>query len=150
MINDEFYMAPKFDTYRLECFSLGIEAGVYGNGNGICVRKGCAATMKQVGARVIMTEIDPICALQALMEGLQILTLADILSEIGIFVTTTGNKDIIMIDHMKKMKSNAIFFNIGYRRIKENTKSFLQIEEQRIVFREREEEGGRGGRIITL
>ncbi|KAJ8475821.1 hypothetical protein OPV22_019548 [Ensete ventricosum] len=60
------------------------------------VGKGCAAALKQAGARVIVTEIDPICALQALMEGLPVLTLEDVVSEADIFVTTTGNKDIIM------------------------------------------------------
>jgi adenosylhomocysteinase len=77
------------------------------------VGKGCAAALKQAGARVIVTEIDPICALQALMEGIQILTLEDVVSEADIFVTTTGNKDIIMVDHMRKMKNNAIVCNIG-------------------------------------
>nr|VDD51545.1 unnamed protein product [Brassica oleracea] len=78
------------------------------------VGKGCAAAMKTAGARVIVTEIDPICALQALMEGLQVLTLEDVVSEADIFCTTTGNKDIIMVDHMRKMKNNAIVCNIGH------------------------------------
>ncbi|KAD0494650.1 hypothetical protein E3N88_44175 [Mikania micrantha] len=78
------------------------------------VGKGCAAAMKQAGARVIVTEIDPICALQATMEGLQVLTLEDVVSEADIFVTTTGNKDIIMVSDMKKMKNNAIVCNIGH------------------------------------
>ncbi|XP_068332235.1 adenosylhomocysteinase-like [Pyrus communis] len=118
------------------------------------VGKGCAAALKQAGSRVIVTEIDPICALQALMEGLQVLPLEDVVSEgdedvvsvgdedvvsvgdedvvsVGdedvvsegdedvvseadIFVTTTGNKDIIMVDHMRKMKNNAIVCNIGH------------------------------------
>ncbi|KAH0641302.1 hypothetical protein KY285_037888 [Solanum tuberosum] len=78
------------------------------------VGKGCAAAMKQAGARVIVTEIDPICALQATMEGLQVLPLEDVVSEVDIFVTTTGNKDIIMVDHMRKMKNNAIVCNIGH------------------------------------
>ncbi|GMN62834.1 hypothetical protein TIFTF001_031909 [Ficus carica] len=78
------------------------------------VGKGCAAALKQAGARVIVTEIDPICALQALMEGIPVLTLEDVLSEADIFVTTTGNKDIIMVDHMRKMKNNAIVCNIGH------------------------------------
>ncbi|GLU14919.1 hypothetical protein SLE2022_314590 [Rubroshorea leprosula] len=77
------------------------------------VGKGCAAALKQAGARVIVTEIDPICALQALMEGLQALTLEDVVSVADIFVTTPGNKDIIMVDHMKKMKNKAIVCNIG-------------------------------------
>ncbi|KAK3416936.1 hypothetical protein EUGRSUZ_H02678 [Eucalyptus grandis] len=75
---------------------------------------GCAAALKQAGARVIVTEIDPICALQALMEGLQVLPLQDVVSEADIFVTTTGNKDIIMVHDMKKMKNNAIVCNIGH------------------------------------
>ncbi|XVE96094.1 hypothetical protein REPUB_Repub02eG0191600 [Reevesia pubescens] len=78
------------------------------------VGKGCAAALKQAGARVIVTEIDPICAIQALMEMLQLLTLEDVVSETDIFVTTTGNKDFIMVDHMRKMKSNAIVCNIGH------------------------------------
>ncbi|KAJ4969576.1 hypothetical protein NE237_016277 [Protea cynaroides] len=78
------------------------------------VGKGCAAALKQAGSRVIVTEIDPICALQALMEGLPIQTLADVVSEADIFVTTTGNKDIIMVDDMRKMKNNAIVCNIGH------------------------------------
>lgn len=78
------------------------------------VGKGCASALKQAGARVIITEIDPICALQALMEGLQVLPLDDIISNADIFVTTTGNKDIIMVNDMKKMKNNAIVCNIGH------------------------------------
>ncbi|CAN6580213.1 unnamed protein product [Malus baccata var. baccata] len=76
--------------------------------------KGCAAALKQAGSRVVVTEIDPICALQALMEGLQVLPLEDVVSQADIFVTTTGNKDIIMVDHMRKMKNNAIVCNIGH------------------------------------
>jgi len=78
------------------------------------VGKGCAAALKVAGARVIVTEIDPICALQALMEGIPVLTLEDVVSTADIFVTTTGNKDIIMVDHMRKMKNNAIVCNIGH------------------------------------
>ncbi|XP_061372991.1 adenosylhomocysteinase-like isoform X2 [Gastrolobium bilobum] len=78
------------------------------------VGKGCASALKQAGARVIVTEIDPICALQALMEGLQVLTLEDVVAYADIFVTTTGNKDIIMVDDMRKMKNNAIVCNIGH------------------------------------
>ncbi|KAK4266613.1 hypothetical protein QN277_027505 [Acacia crassicarpa] len=89
----------------------GKVAVVFGYGD---VGKGCAASLKQAGARVIVTEIDPICALQALMEGLQVLTLDDVVSEADIFVTTTGNKDIIMVSDMKKMKNNAIVCNIGH------------------------------------
>jgi len=78
------------------------------------VGKGCASALKAAGMRVIVTEIDPICALQALMEGFQILPLEDTLATADIFVTTTGNKDIIMVDHMRKMKNNAIVCNIGH------------------------------------
>lgn len=78
------------------------------------VGKGCAAAMKAAGAQVIVTEIDPICALQALMEGIPVLTLEDVVETADIFVTTTGNKNIIMASHMKKMKNNAIVCNIGH------------------------------------
>ena len=78
------------------------------------VGKGCAVALKQAGARVIVTEIDPICALQALMEGIPVLTLEDVVSEADIFVTTTGNKNIILVRHMKQMKNNAIVCNIGH------------------------------------
>ncbi|KAG0503076.1 hypothetical protein HPP92_003148 [Vanilla planifolia] len=66
------------------------------------VGKGCASSLKQAGARVIVNEIDPICALQALMEGIPVLTLEDVVAEADIFVTTTGNKDVIMVHHMQK------------------------------------------------
>jgi len=78
------------------------------------VGKGCAQSLRGQGARVIITEIDPICALQAAMEGYEVTTLEDILAEADIFVTTTGNKDIISADHMARMKNNAIVGNIGH------------------------------------
>ncbi|KAG2436894.1 hypothetical protein HXX76_006413 [Chlamydomonas incerta] len=78
------------------------------------VGKGCASAMKAAGARTIVSEIDPICALQAAMEGYQILPLEDCLETADIFITTTGNKDIIMATHMAKMKNNAIVGNIGH------------------------------------
>jgi len=78
------------------------------------VGKGCAFAMKAAGARVIVSEIDPICALQACMEGFQVLPLEDCLSYTDIFITTTGNKDIIMTRHMAQMKNNAIVGNIGH------------------------------------
>ena len=78
------------------------------------VGKGCAQSMKAAGARVYVTEVDPICALQACMEGFSVVTLEDMLSEGDIFVTTTGNKDIIMKDQMSRMKNNAILGNIGH------------------------------------
>ena len=78
------------------------------------VGKGCARSMKSYGARVIVTEIDPICALQALMEGFEVKTVEDSLNEGNIFVTATGNRDIITLDHMMKMKDQAIVCNIGH------------------------------------
>ncbi len=78
------------------------------------VGKGSAQSLKGQGARVIVTEIDPICALQACMEGYQVLTIEDVLPYADIFVTTTGNRDIITVDHMAKMKNNAIVGNIGH------------------------------------
>jgi adenosylhomocysteinase len=78
------------------------------------VGKGCCQALKGQGCRVIVTEIDPICALQAAMEGYQVLTLEDAVETADIFVTTTGNKDIITLDSMKKMKNKAIIGNIGH------------------------------------
>ena len=78
------------------------------------VGKGCAKSMKSYGARVIVTEIDPICALQAAMEGFEVANVEDALPEGNIYVTTTGNKDVITIDHMKQMKDQAIVCNIGH------------------------------------
>ncbi|MBT5875460.1 MAG: adenosylhomocysteinase [Candidatus Latescibacteria bacterium] len=78
------------------------------------VGKGCAQSMRGFGARVLVTEIDPICALQAVMEGYEVTTLEDALSQGNIFVTTTGNCDIIRIEHMEKMNDQAIVCNIGH------------------------------------
>jgi adenosylhomocysteinase len=78
------------------------------------VGKGSAASLRQGGARVIVTEIDPICALQAAMEGYEVQTLADVADKADIFVTATGNKDVITLDDMRKMKNNAIVCNIGH------------------------------------
>jgi len=78
------------------------------------VGKGCSASMSGFGARVIVTEIDPICALQAAMEGYQVLPLEDAVKDADIFVTTTGNKDVIRIEHMEAMKDAAIVCNIGH------------------------------------
>eukprot|EP00898_Chlorokybus_atmophyticus_P003016 jgi/Chlat1/3715/Chrsp251S00282 len=78
------------------------------------VGKGCASALKSAGARVIVTEVDPICALQACMEGLQVLTMEDAVEIADIFVSATGNRDIIMLSHMEKMKNNAIVCNIGH------------------------------------
>merc|ERR1719454_129719 len=86
-----------------------VVVGGYGD-----VGKGSAAAMKACGARVVITEIDPICALQACMEGYTVLTMEDVVEQADIFVTATGNRDIITIEHMKKMKHNAIVANVGH------------------------------------
>ena len=78
------------------------------------VGKGCCQALRGQGARVIVTEIDPICALQAAMEGYQVTTIDEVLGVADIFVTTTGNKDIITVEHMRKMKDQAIVGNIGH------------------------------------
>merc|ERR1711983_543931 len=78
------------------------------------VGKGCAFAMRGAGARVLVTEIDPICALQACMEGFQVVKMEDVVGEIDIFTSATGNFDIITVEHMKKMKNNAIVGNIGH------------------------------------
>lgn len=78
------------------------------------VGKGCAHSMRGYGARVIVTEIDPICALQAAMEGFEVKTVEDALDEGNIFVTATGNKDVLTVEHMKQMKDQAIVCNIGH------------------------------------
>ncbi|HHT22483.1 MAG TPA: adenosylhomocysteinase [Bacteroidales bacterium] len=78
------------------------------------VGKGSAKSMRAYGARVLVTEIDPICALQAAMEGFEVVTVEDALAEGNVYVTTTGNKDVIRIEHMKKMKDGAIVCNIGH------------------------------------
>jgi len=86
-----------------------VVVGGYGD-----VGKGSAAAMKACGARVVVTEIDPICALQACMEGYSVLTVEDVVDQADIFVTTTGNRDIITVEHMKRMKHNAIVANVGH------------------------------------
>jgi len=78
------------------------------------VGKGCAESLRGQGARVIITEIDPICALQAAMDGYEVTTLEDVVERADIFITATGNKDIILAGHMAKMKHNAIVGNIGH------------------------------------
>src|SRR5438874_1810861 len=78
------------------------------------VGKGCAQALRGQGCRVIVTEIDPICALQASMEGYEVTTIEDIVSTADIFITTTGNKDVITVEHMAKMKDKAIVGSIGH------------------------------------
>ncbi|HNX21402.1 MAG TPA: adenosylhomocysteinase [Bacteroidales bacterium] len=78
------------------------------------VGKGCAQSMQSYGARVIVTEIDPICALQAAMEGFEVKPIEEALNEGNLYVTTTGNKDVITVDHLLKMKDQSIVCNIGH------------------------------------
>jgi len=78
------------------------------------VGKGSAASLRGAGARVKVTEVDPICALQAAMDGFEVTTLEDVVSDADIFITTTGNKDVIRIEHMRAMKDMAIVGNIGH------------------------------------
>ncbi len=78
------------------------------------VGKGCAQSLAGQGARVLVTEVDPICALQAAMEGYQVVVLDDVIGSADIVVTATGNKDVVMVEHMAKMKHNAIVCNIGH------------------------------------
>lgn len=78
------------------------------------VGKGCAQSMRGFGARVIITEIDPICALQAAMEGFKVITMEEAIKEGNIFVTATGNRDVVTIEHMARMKDQAIVCNIGH------------------------------------
>ena len=78
------------------------------------VGKGCTQSLRGYGARVLITEIDPICALQAAMEGYEVTTIEDVIDEVHIFVTTTGNKDIITKDHMYQMRDQAVVCNIGH------------------------------------
>merc|ERR1712139_572412 len=89
----------------------GKRALVFGYGD---VGKGCAFALRGCGARVIVTEVDPICALQACMEGFQVAAMESVVGEIDIFVSCTGNYNIIRLEHMKKMKNNAIVGNIGH------------------------------------
>ena len=89
----------------------GKVAVVFGFGE---VGKGCAQALRGQGARVIVTEIDPICALQAAMEGYQVATIDDVVDKADIFITATGNHNIITVDHMKRMKDKAIVGNIGH------------------------------------
>lgn len=78
------------------------------------VGKGCAQALRGQGARVIVTEIDPICALQAAMEGYEVKTVEDTLGQADIYVTATGNKEVITVEHMRKMKDQAVVSNIGH------------------------------------
>merc|ERR1712003_314543 len=94
-----------------DCVTKSKFDNVYGCGD---VGKGSAESMKAQAAIVYITEIDPICALQACMQGYQVVTMEDVISEADVFITTTGNKDIITCEHMSKMKNNAIVGNIEH------------------------------------
>src|SRR5437588_22485 len=89
----------------------GKQAVVCGYGD---VGKGCGESLRGQGARVVITEIDPICALQAAMDGYQVLRLEDVLEKADIFITATGNRDVITAEHMSRMKHQAIVGNIGH------------------------------------
>lgn len=78
------------------------------------VGKGCASAMKNCGARVYVSEVDPICALQACMEGYQVVRLEAVVHDMDIIITATGNVGIVMAEHMIKMKNNSIVGNIGH------------------------------------
>jgi len=95
----------------LDVMLAGKIAVVCGYGD---VGKGCAQSLRGQGARVVITEIDPICALQACMEGYQVVTIEDVLETADIFITATGNFNIITAEHMARMKDKAIVANIGH------------------------------------
>ena len=97
------------------------------------VGKGCCQSLRGQGARVIVTEIDPICALQALMEGYEVKRVEDVLDYADIYVTTTGNKDVITLEHMRQMKNNAIVGNIGHF---DNEIEMIAVERDASVTRE--------------
>ena len=105
------------------------------------VGKGSAESMRSQGARVMVTEIDPICALQAAMEGYQVVTMEDAAPLGDIFVTATGNKDVITLDHMRAMKDGAIVCNIGH------FDTEIQISALRNIKWERGQAAGRRGRV---
>jgi adenosylhomocysteinase len=102
----------------IDGINRGTDVMIAGKAAVICgygdVGKGCAESLRGQGARVLVTEIDPICALQASMEGYQVVTLEDVVETADIFITATGNKDIITADHMARMKHQAIVGNIGH------------------------------------
>src|ERR1700753_1917781 len=115
---------PKFDNLYgcreslVDAIRRGTDVMLAGKVAVVCgygdVGKGSAASLRQGGARVIVTEIDPICALQAAMEGYEVQTLEDVAGSADIFVTATGNKDVIRLEHMRQMRNNAIVCNIGH------------------------------------
>lgn len=114
------------------------------------VGKGCAAALRGQGARVIITEIDPICALQAAMEGYQVLTMEEAVPTADIFVTATGNQDIITIEHMRAMKDRAIVCNIGHFDTEIQIASLRNMKWKEIKPQVDEVEFPNGKRIIVL
>jgi adenosylhomocysteinase len=102
----------------IDGINRGTDVMIAGKAAVVCgygdVGKGCAESLRGQGARVIVTEIDPICALQASMEGYQVLPLDEVVETADIFITATGNKDVITADHMARMKHQAIVGNIGH------------------------------------
>lgn len=114
------------------------------------VGKGCAAALRGQGANVIISEIDPICALQACMEGYKVTVLEDVVSEADIFVTATGNKDIITLDHMRMMKDRAILCNIGHFNNEIQVDSLRNMKHVNIKPQVEEIEFPDGKRIILL
>jgi adenosylhomocysteinase len=102
----------------IDGINRGVDLMIGGKTAVICgygdVGKGCAQSLRGQGARVIVTEIDPICALQAAMEGYQVARLEDVMETADIFITTTGNKDVITAEHMERMKHQAVVGNIGH------------------------------------
>ena len=105
------------------------------------VGKGSAASLRNGGARVLVTEVDPICALQAAMEGYEVVTMEEAATRADIFVTATGNADVITLDHMRAMKNMAIVCNIGH------FDSEIQIAALQQHEVDRDQAAGRRGRV---
>ena len=114
------------------------------------VGKGSAASLRQAGCRVLVSEIDPICALQAAMEGYEVVTIEDALPRADIYVTATGNKDIITVDHMKGMKDRAIVCNIGHFDNEIQVAGLKNLKWTNIKDQVDEVEFPKGNRIILL
>ena len=114
------------------------------------VGKGSAASLRQAGCRVLVSEIDPICALQAAMEGYEVVTMEDAVTRADIFVTATGNKDIITVDHMRAMKDRAIVCNIGHFDNEIQVAGLKNLKWQNIKPQVDEIEFADGHRIILL
>ncbi len=123
---------------------VGVVAG-YGD-----VGKGSAASLRQAGCRVLVTEIDPICALQAAMEGYEVVTMEDAAPRGDIFVTTTGNVDVITLDHMRAMKDRAIVCNIGHFDSEIQVSSLRNLKWNNIKPQVDEVQFANGKRIILL